>query len=205
MERFNTLCSPAVPWLMPNIDTDTISPMKRLILNTDELDIYSFEPYRFINGDGDSGILNMDFPLNQTQYKNAKILIAGDNFGCGSSRETAPEAIAKCGIRCIISSSFGGIFAKNCYQQGILPIVFPQEVIQLFAKLAACHGKFVICLDECVIKAPNGEVYHFSVENDRREALLSGMDEVKQLLIYPEAYLAFLNKDKKLRPWMYAD
>jgi 3-isopropylmalate/(R)-2-methylmalate dehydratase small subunit len=202
MEKFQTIRSIAVPWLMPNVDTDTISPMKRLILNMDQLDVYSFEPYRFVDGDGDAGVLNPDFPLNQPRFQGARILIAGENFGCGSSRETAPEAIAKCGYRCIISSGFGGIFTKNCYQQGILPIVFPGELVATLADQAEAGGIFQVDLENREVTAPDGAVHPFAIEDARREALLQGLDEVRRTLLRREAIDAFWAADRHRRPWL---
>lgn len=203
MRKFETIRSIAVPWLMPNIDTDAISPMKRLILNTDQLDVYSFEPYRFLGGDGDAHELNMDFPLNQPQYRGARILIAGDNFGCGSSRETAPEAIAKCGFECIISTSFGGIFTKNCYQQALLPLVFDRAVVEDFARQAEQGGVFEVSLEEKRVTAPDGRVYPFEIEESRRRALIGGLDKVALTLEKKDKIDAFFSADRLERPWLY--
>ena len=203
MRKFETIHSIAVPWLLPNVDTDTISPMKRLILNMDELDVYSFEPYRFIDGDGDAGQLNMDFPLNQERYKGAKVLIVGENFGCGSSRETAPEAIAKCGYECIISSSFGGIFTKNCYQQALLPLVFPKEMVEDWAKQAEEGDPFTVDLEKCIVVSPDGKTHSFTIEDARREALLLGLDEVARTLKKSDKIDRFFEQDKQQRPWLY--
>ena len=202
MEKFQTIRSIAVPWLMPNVDTDTISPMKRLILNMDELDVYSFEPYRFRNGDGDAGELDPDFPLNQPRYRGAKILIAGENFGCGSSRETAPEAIRKCGYRCVIAVSFGGIFTKNCYQQGLLPITFPKELVLSMARQAEEGGEFVVDLEGREVTSPDGKVHPFTIDETRREALLQGLDEVRRTLLREEEIRAFWAADRLRRPWL---
>ncbi len=203
MRKFETIHSIAVPWLLPNIDTDAISPMKRLILNPDELHIYSFEPYRFVDGDGDAGVLNMDFPLNQARYQGAKILIVGENFGCGSSRETAAEAIAKCGYQCIIAPSLGGIFAKNCYQQALLPLVLPIEKVRRLAAQAEEGGVFEVSLLEKRVVAPDGEAYCFDIADDSREALLLGMDTVTRTLCRQEQIAAFFAADRTKRPWLY--
>jgi len=204
MRKFETFRGVAVAWLLPNIDTDTISPMKRLILNPDELDVYSFEPYRFVGGDGDSGLLDPEFPLNQQTYRNAKILIAGENFGCGSSRETAPEAIAKCGFRCIISSSFGGIFTKNCYQQGLLPLVFPKEMVLSFAEQSKDKGIFEVNLIKQCVVSPDGITHFFEIEESRRDMLLNGFDPVQRTLNGSAAsFEQFLKRDRTARPWLY--
>lgn len=203
MRKFETIRSIAAVWLMPNVDTDAISPMKRLILNPDQLDVYSFEPYRFQGGDGDAGILNMEFPLNQPRFQNAEILIAGENFGCGSSRETAAEAIAKCGFRCVIAPSLAGIFTKNCYQQGVLPLTFPIEQVKQFAAQAEEGGVFEISLLDRHIVTPDGTVYPFRIEDDRREALLQGWDSAARTLLNRAQIEAFFAADQIKRPWLY--
>ena len=188
---------------MPNIDTDAIAPMKRLILNTDELGVYSFEPYRFVNGDGDAFVLNMDFPLNKPENRAAKILIAGDNFGCGSSRETAVQAIDKCGYRVVIASSFGGIFVKNCFMQGLLPIQLGKSTVEDLARQSLGGGLFTVNLMNTELTAPDGEKIPFEIEESRREVLLGGLDEVLLTLNRSDKYEAYLEKDKMLRPWLY--
>ena len=203
MRRFREIYSVAAPWLMPNVDTDIITPMRRLILNNSQLDYYSFESFRFINGDGDSGIRNPDFPLNQAKYQQAEIMIVGENFGCGSSRETAPEAISKCGIHCLLGSSFGGIFYKNCFQQGVLPIVFPREQIEKYAELAAVGGKFRVSLVDELIQLPTGENVSFSIESFRKTALLEGLDEVDVTLRSEHLIHAYFEADRINRPWLY--
>ena len=203
MRKFETVVSKAVAWLMPNIDTDAIAPMKRLILNTDELGVYSFEPYRFVNGDGDAFVLNMDFPLNKPENRDARILIAGDNFGCGSSRETAVQAIDKCGYRVIIASSFGGIFVKNCFMQGLLPICLDRETVEDLARQAEEGGVFTVDLNAQKLTAPRGEEIPFEIEKSRKEVLLGGLDEVRRTLNGSERYEAYLYRDRQLRPWLY--
>ena len=205
MEKFTSIRSIAVPWLMPNIDTDTITPMRRLLLNIKDMENYSFEPYRFVNGDGDKGILNMDFPLNQAAYKDAQIMVVGENFGCGSSRETAPEAIARLGIRCLIGSSFGGIFTKNCYQQGILPVCFPKETIDILAAQAENGGEFFVDLLSQTVTSPDQNVFHFSCDSIRREMLLEGVSDVDVTLKSREQIDRFFSEDRKNRPWLYSN
>ncbi len=189
---------------MPNIDTDAIAPMKRLILNTDELGVYSFEPYRFVNGDGDAFVLNMEFPLNRPENKGAQILIAGDNFGCGSSRETAVQAIDKCGFRVVIASSFGGIFVKNCFAQGILPLRYEKCLVEEFARQSQTGGVFTVDLKSKTLTVPEGQTYPIEIEESRREILLGGLDEVRMTLNRKEYYDAFLERDKIYRPWIYS-
>lgn len=203
MKKFEKLNSIAVPWLVPNVDTDTITPMKRLILNNDCMEKFSFEPYRFINGDGDKGELNMDFPLNQPQYAGAKIMICGDNFGCGSSRETAPEAIARLGICCLIGTSYAGIFNKNCYQQGILPLVFPKETVEDLARQAEKLGSFAVDLEKQEVIAPDGTVLPFTIDEKRKMCLLEGLDDVSFTLRHKDEILNWFEKDAAAHPFYY--
>lgn len=203
MEKFTILTSKAVPWLMPNVDTDTITPMKRILLNMDNLERYAFEPYRFIDGDGDSNRLNPEFPLNMEQYQKAKIMITGENFGCGSSRETAPEAIRRCGIRCLIGCSFGGIFRKNCFQQGILPILLKKQEVKLLAKQAEKGEEFTVNLYEKCVIAPSGKKYCFEIEDERYYTMLNGWDDVDITLENRDSIERFFRLDKDRRFWLY--
>lgn len=200
MEKLQQVRSIAVSWLLPNIDTDVISPMSIILRHLDELGKYAFAPYRFIDGDIEKAELSLEFPLNQNQYKNAKILFAGENFGCGSSRETAPMAILDMGIRCIIAPSFGNIFFNNCFQQGILPIALPADLIH---RLSNMNGEFVVDLEKCEISCPSGESIAFEVGNLRRRMLLEGLDDVGVTLERKDTLLKYLAKDQIHRPWVY--
>lgn len=202
MKKFIVVQSKAASWLLPNIDTDIITPMKRILLNPDELADYAFEPYRFLDGDGDSGKLNPSFVLNMEEYTNAEIMIVGDNFGSGSSRETAPEAIAGLGIRCLIGTSFGGIFFKNCFQQGILPIVLPQETVQALVDEVPL-GEFKVDLQNKVITTPSNTPIFFQVGDIQRQLLLQGLDSVGLTLKKRNAIVKFETDDKQVRPWIY--
>ena len=200
MKKFEHVKSVAVPWLLPNIDTDVITPMKRILYNMEEMGKYSFAPYRFADGDGDNDELNPKFPLNQPLFRDSKIMLVGENFGCGSSRETAAIAIAEIGIRCLIAPSFGGIFFKNCFQQGILPIVLPMEMIH---HLAALQGELEIDLENCQIICPDGRQVPFEVEASRQRMLLEGLDDVMLTLKKEGRTREFIEKDSMLRPWVY--
>ena len=200
MKKFVNVKSVAAAWLLPNIDTDVITPMKRILYNMEEMGKYSFAPYRFADGDGDNDELNPDFPLNQPQFRNAKIMLVGENFGCGSSRETAAIAIAEIGIQCLIAPSFGGIFFKNCFQQGILPVVLPMPTISYLASL---QGELDINLENCKIICPDGKEITFEVEASRQRMLLEGLDDVMLTLKKETRTREFIKKDAKLRPWVY--
>jgi 3-isopropylmalate/(R)-2-methylmalate dehydratase small subunit len=202
MQKLTVLKSVAVPWLMPNVDTDIITPMKRMLSSPTKLQKYAFEPYRFMEGNADTGKLNSDFPLNQPEYRNTRIMIVGENFGSGSSRETAPSAIAKFGIRCLIGSSFGGIFFKNCFQVGILPIVLPKEKVEKLAEKTLL-GEFVIDLTKKRIESPDGETVPFEVEELRRNALLEGLDDVGVILKKRKLIKKYEEYARKTRPWIY--
>ncbi len=203
MEKLTILNSIAVPWLIPNIDTDIITPMKRMLSAPAELEKYAFEPYRFIGGNADTGSPNPAFPLNQKQYEHAKIMIVGENFGGGSSRETAPEAIAKMGYRCLIGSSFGGIFFKNCFQVGILPISLDKDVVERLAVQAETLGSFIVDLNKQQIMTPEGECIPFAVEPLRKTMLLEGQDDVGMTLRNKDDIDAFFKSDRTNRPWLY--
>ena len=202
MEKLVKLRSKAAVWLEPNIDTDVITPMKRILSNPYQLAEYAFEPYRFINGDADSGKLDPDFVLNQAQHRDTTILIVGDNFGCGSSRETAAEAIAGMGIRCLISTSFGGIFFKNCFQQGILPIVFSQEIVDELVK-EAMQDEFEVDLPNQTLNSPKHKQFNFQIGTRQRQLLLEGLDDVGLTLKRIDTILGFEKADQQKRPWVY--
>lgn len=204
MQAFKAITSVAVPWLMPNVDTDIITPMKRMLSSPTKLEKYAFEPYRFVGGNADTGKPDPAFPLNQPQYKNARIMIVGENFGGGSSRETAPKAIAKLGIRCLIGTSFGGIFFKNCFQVGVLPIALPGETVAKLAAEAAGGHVFTVDLEAQEITTPGGETIPFRVEPLRRTSLIEGLDDVGLILKQKDKIKAFQERDRERRPWVYS-
>ena len=203
MKKLTILSGTAVPWLMPNVDTDIITPMKRILSAPTKLERYAFEPYRFLGGDADAGALDPEFPLNKSEYKNAEILIVGENFGGGSSRETAPKAISKMGFRCIIGSSFGGIFFKNCFQVGILPITLTKERVEYLAKEAEEGVVFSIDLEQQTLFVSQDELIHFDVEPLRKTMLLEGLDDVGMTLKEKDNILEFFKKDELKRTWLY--
>lgn len=203
MEKFEKLISVAAPLMQPNIDTDIIAPMKRILFNGDEIGKYAFEPLRFLKDEDGFLKENLDFVLNRPAYKNAKILLCGENFGCGSSRENAPEGIAGMGIRCLIAQSFGGIFFKNCFNQGILPIILSESQILELLVWAERTVPITVDLENRVIILPDKQKISFEVNEHQRRLLLEGLDNVGLTLKYADDILAFEEKDKKLRPWVY--
>jgi len=203
MEKLITIRSIAAPLMLPNIDTDIIAPMKRILLNGDEIEKYGFEPLRFVDGDGDAGILNPEFVLNQEQFKNAEILLCGENFGCGSSRENAPEAIVGMGIRCVIGTTFGGIFFKNCVNQGILPIRLKEQDIQELVVLSKTGEETLVDLENQNITLSTGRIIPFVIDDFQRYLLMEGLDNAGLTLKKAEAILEFEANDKLNRPWVY--
>ena len=193
----------AAPLLVHGIDTDTITPMKRLLEGGDALVRYAFEPLRYLP----DGSENPDFVLNQERYRGAPILLAGPNFGCGSSRETAVWAIAGLGFRCVIAASFGDIFYTNCFQNGVLPIVLDAAEVEALATeartAAEAGGRFVVDLQRCAIETPTGRTVGFQVPPLRREMLLRGLDQIEMTLERSEDIARFQQQDQLSRPYVY--
>jgi 3-isopropylmalate/(R)-2-methylmalate dehydratase small subunit len=193
----------AVPLLRANIDTDIITPMRRIIArSTRPLAHYAFEPLRYLDGDGDRGLPNPDFVLNDPAFAGAGILLTGENFGCGSSRETAPAALHALGFRVIIGSTFGDIFSNNCFQRGILIIALDADTVAALAAEAR-QGRFVVDLESRTIVSPQGLRVPFAVNPLRRELLLSGLDDIGMSLRLAAEIAAFQEADRVLRPWVY--
>ena len=177
MDKFTVLESVAAPLRIINIDTDMIIPkqylktIKRTGLGTG---LFSEMRYR------EDGTENPDFVLNQPAYRNAKILVAGDNFGCGSSREHAPWALLDFGIRCVISTSFADIFYNNCFQNGILPIkVSPEDLEKLFDDASrGSNATLTIDLENQEIRGPDGGAVKFDIDPFRKHCMLNGLDGI---------------------------
>ena len=185
-----------------NVDTDVIIRIERLTeLEADMLEPYAFEAIRYRN----DGSEDPEFILNQDAYRGSPILLAGDNFGCGSSREGAVWALSAIGIRCVIAESFGGIFTNNCYQNGILPIALDRATIDRFARIAETQpgAPFTVDLEAKTIRPPNGEAVPFEIDALRRRALMSGLDDLGLTLQSSEAIEKFQSADKSERPWVW--
>lgn len=198
MEKFTVLTGSAVPLLRRNIDTDTIIPIDKMIRgDRHSLGRFAFHAWRYL-ADGSE---NPDFVLNQPDYRDARILIAGENFGCGSSREGAVWAIKGLGIRCVIAPSFGGIFQANCFQNGVLPVVLPPDRVRELA--AQATGRFTVDLEASVIRPPNGDAVPFQVDPARRHALLHGLDDIAMTLRHEAEIAAYQREDRERRPWIY--
>ena len=177
MDKFTTLEGVAAPLKIINVDTDMIIPKQYLkTIKRTGLSKWLFQEVRF-RPDGSE---NPDFVLNQGPYRQAKIIVAGDNFGCGSSREHAPWALTDFGIKCVIAPSFADIFYNNCFKNGLLPIALPQEVVdQLMddAKKGA-NARLSVDLQQQSIERPDGEKVHFEIDAFRKHCLLNGLDDI---------------------------
>lgn len=204
MEKLERLQSPAAPIMNANIDTDVITPMQRMTQRSNKpLSYYAFEPLRFVGGNGDEGKVDERFALNQDKYRDARIMICGENFGCGSSRESAPAVIADMGFRCLIGTGFGDIFFNNCFQQGILPIVVDRETLATLAAVAATGAELVVDLSAQEITTPDGEVFAFSVNALRKRSLLEGLDDIELTMLLGDDISNWQQQDGVSRPWIY--
>ena len=203
MEPLQRIESIAAPLLRANVDTDVITPMHRITARSRQpLAHYAFEALRYLDGDGDTGRPNPDFVLNDPAFAGARILLTGENFGCGSSRETSPAALYSLGFRVIIGASFGDIFANNCFQRGLLVITLDGETIEALVAETR-QGRFVVDLESQRITSPQGLQVPFVVNPLRRELLLSGLDDIAMTLRLAGEITAFQTADRERRPWVY--
>ena len=201
MEKFTTLTAVAAPLPMINVDTDMIIPKQFLkTIKRSGLGKNLFDEMRY-NADGSE---NPDFVLNKPAYRNAQILVAGDNFGCGSSREHAPWAIQDFGIRCIIAPSFADIFYNNSFKNGILPIVLPQEEVDKLMDDAERGANAIITVDleNQVITGPDGGEIRFEIDPFKKHCLLNGLDEIGLSLEKEAAIDSFEAKRRAATPWL---
>lgn len=205
MQKFTTLTGIAAPLIRANIDTDTIIPMQWLVTASRAgLGRGLFGAWRYQPEGGE----NPEFVLNQRPYRDAKILIAGANFGCGSSREHASWALLEFGIRCIIAPGFASIFHGNCIKNGILPVTLPQTEIESLAALAAAGADaatFTVDLIKKVVIDAHGRSHPFELAAAYRAALLEGLDEIEMTLAQEAAITAFQRADLVRRPWIYPE
>jgi 3-isopropylmalate/(R)-2-methylmalate dehydratase small subunit len=196
----------AAPLLIDDINTDMIAPtrpragMTASKMAEKEFDPAAlFAPLRYLN----DGSENPDFILNSPAYKAAKILIAGRNFGCGSSREQAVWLLADFGIECIIAPGFGGIFFDSCFKNGILPIVLPEDEVRTLAGKATETATFNVDVAARVIEGPEGSRRAFDLPEFRRAALLAGVDDIEMTLRRDAELKQFVARDRSERPWIY--
>lgn len=200
MEKFEKIHGVAAPMPLVNIDTDMIIP--KVFLKSIQRTGFGanlFDEMRF-NRDGSE---IPDFVLNKPQYRNAEILIAGDNFGCGSSREHAPWAIADFGIKCIVSTSFADIFFNNSFKNGILPIVLPQEQVDILMEDAEKgeNARMTVDLEAQEITTSDGQVIAFEVDAFKKHCLLNGLDDIGLTMEKVDAIDAYEAQATAARPW----
>ncbi len=201
MEKFTQLTGIAAPMPLVNIDTDMIIPKQFLkTIKRSGLGANLFDEMRFDR----QGNEVEDFVLNQPQYRKAQIVVAGDNFGCGSSREHAPWALLDFGIRCVISTSFADIFYNNCFKNGILPIALPQEAIDVLMKDAekGSNARMDVDLESQTVTSSDGEVFSFEVDSFKKHCLLNGLDDIGLSLEKAASIDAFEAKMGQARPWV---
>jgi len=212
MKAFTQLNGLVCPIDRANVDTDAIIPKQFLkSIKRSGFGPYLFDEWRYTD-QGEPGMdcsnrpLRPDFVLNQPRYRGAQILLARDNFGCGSSREHAPWAIEDYGFRAIIAPSYADIFFGNCYKNGIVPIVLPAAAVdKLFAECAASEGyRLNVDLASQTVTTPSGESYGFDITPHRKHCLLNGLDEIALTLHHADEIRAFEIRHKAAQPWLFA-
>lgn len=200
MQKFTQLSSVAAPLPMVNIDTDAIIPKQFLkTIKRSGLGQNLFHELRFTL----DGKEIADFVLNQPAYRHAQILVAGENFGCGSSREHAPWALLDFGVRCVISTSFADIFYSNCFQNGLLPVVLPPEAVRaLMAEAKGGNHVFAIDLESQTVGSPSGARFTFDIDPGRKEKMLKGLDAIGETLQAAPAIDDYERRQALARPWL---
>jgi 3-isopropylmalate/(R)-2-methylmalate dehydratase small subunit len=201
MDKFTTLTGVAAPLPLINVDTDMIIPKQFLkTIKRTGLGVNLFDEMRY----RDDGSENPDFVLNKPAWRETQILVAGDNFGCGSSREHAPWALLDFGIRCVIAPSFADIFYNNCFKNGILPIKLPQEEVDKLMDDAGRGANAVLTVDleNQVITGPDGGAIAFDVDPFRKRCLMEGLDDIGLTMEKADAIDAFEAKRAQREPWL---
>ncbi len=200
MDKFTILEGVAAPMRMINVDTDMIIPKQYLkTIKRTGLGKGLFSEQRYLDGNTE----NPDFVLNKPAYRKAKIIVAGDNFGCGSSREHAPWALLDFGIRAVISTSFGDIFYNNCFKNGVLPIrVSPEDLEKLFDDAdRGANATLTIDLEKQEIRGPDGGVIKFDIDPHRKHCMLNGLDDIGLTKQKTNKIARYEEKTKAARPW----
>ncbi len=211
MEKFTQLHGLAVPLDRANVDTDAIIPkqflksIKRTGFGPNLFDAWRYLDHGEPGMDNSQRSLNPDFVLNQPRYKGAQVLLARENFGCGSSREHAPWALEGYGFRAIIAPSYADIFYNNCFKNGLLPIVLESAIVdQLFKETAATEGyKLTLDLDKQTVTTQSGQSFDFKVEAFRKYCLLNGLDDIELTLRNADKIKAYETRRKIETPWMF--
>lgn len=212
MNPFVKLTAIVAPLDRSNVDTDAIIPKQFLkSIKRTGFGPNLFDEWRYLDvgepgQDCSNRPINPDFVLNQSRYKGAKILLARENFGCGSSREHAPWALKDYGFDVVIAPSFADIFFNNCFKNGILPIVLAeQQVDQLFKQVFTQEGyQLTVDLDTQTLVTPQGETISFEVDAFRRHCLLNGLDDIGLTLVHQQAIEQYENKRRQQAPWLFA-
>ena len=201
MDKFTTLTGIAAPMPLVNIDTDMIIPKQFLkTIQRSGLGVNLFDELRY---DRDGNELP-DFVLNQPAYRQAQIIVAGDNFGCGSSREHAPWALLDFGIRCVISTSFADIFFNNCFKNGILPVVLPQDAVDVLMEDArkGANARMTVDLENQTVTTSDGQSFAFEVDPFRKHCLLNGLDDIGLTMKKAPAIQTYEAQMAQARPWV---
>ncbi len=212
MDRFTVLDGLVAPIDRANVDTDAIIPKQYLkAIGRTGFGVTLFDEWRY-HEPGEPGMDHskrrprMDFVLNQARYVGAQVLLARENFGCGSSREHAPWALHEFGFRALVAPSFADIFYNNCFKNGLLPVVLPTDIVDaLFREVEATPG-YRLCVDlpDQRITTPNGADLPFAIDPSRKHALTHGLDEIGQTLEHRETIRAFEASHRERFPWLYA-
>ena len=201
MTPFTTLTGIAAPMPLVNIDTDMIIPKQFLkTIHRSGLGKNLFDEMRYTA----DGAENPDFVLNKPAWRDSQIIVAGDNFGCGSSREHAPWALLDYGIRCVISTSFADIFYNNCFKNGILPIVLPEDAVQALMRDAenGANARLTVDLESQSVTGADGTAYHFEMDPHRKHCLLNGLDDIGLTMEKSPAIEAYEARIAQSQPWV---
>lgn len=201
MEKFETITGIAAPMPLVNIDTDMIIPKQFLkTIKRTGLGVSLFYEMRYDL----EGNENPDFVLNQRAWRNSEIIVAGDNFGCGSSREHAPWALKDFGIRCVISTSFADIFYNNCFKNGILPVTLPKEQVDALMEQARSgeNARITVDLENQTVTGPGGETYGFEIDPFKKQCLMEGLDDIGLTMEKTAAIDSFEERHRAAMPWV---
>ncbi|HHW35586.1 MAG TPA: 3-isopropylmalate dehydratase small subunit [Paracoccus solventivorans] len=201
MDKFTTLTGIAAPMPLVNIDTDMIIPKQFLkTIHRSGLGKNLFDEMRYFP----DGTENPDFVLNKPAWRGSQIIVAGDNFGCGSSREHAPWALLDYGIRAVISTSFADIFYNNCFKNGILPIVLPAEAVEALMKDAenGANARLTVDLESQTVTGADGTAYPFEIDPHRKHCLLNGLDDIGLTMEKAPAIEAYETRIAQSQPWV---
>ncbi len=200
MEAFTRLDAKAAPLPLANIDTDQIIPKQFLkTVEREGLGRGLFYDFRF----DEEGREKPDFVLNRPEYKGAGVLVTGDNFGCGSSREHAPWALMDFGVRCVIATSFADIFYNNCFQNGLLPVVLKAAEVQaLMDEAKGGNHMASVDLEAQTVISPSGQVFHFEIDPKRKEKMLKGLDAIGETLQQAASIDVYEQRQALARPWL---